>query len=411
VTRFDFPSFNFAGGNNATTGSIAGSSAPPPPRQYDDYSAGPPRGAGDAGRYSPPPQPYGAADRSARRDNLAPPRDYAPADEEPAVRPKAVAGAGGRTIEVQEGDSLYGIAKRYGVSISALMDANGLRGGSIKPGQQLVLPSGTPYGRGVQRSGVGRGVDSPPPSPPPAAAPAPIAARPPPGWTGSYTMKSGDSLYGIARAHKVSLAELQRVNRITEPTRVRVGHALIVPGGIEPIADRAPPSGRHQAAPTPRILNRLDEPLAPPSPPTARRGDVSSDVTAPDAEPASMRFRWPVRGRIVANYGRRPDGTHNDGINLAVPQGTDVHAAEGGKVAYAGSELKAYGNLILIRHANGWVTAYAHADQILVRRDDVVRRGQVIAKAGRTGTVDQPQLHFELRQGSKPVDPMPHMDK
>ena len=93
----------------------------------------------------------------------------------------------------------------------------------------------------------------------------------------------------------------------------------------------------------------------------------------------------------------------------AVPQGTEIHAADSGKVAYAGDELKAFGNLVLIRHANGWVSAYAHADQILVSRNDEVTRGQVIARAGKTGTVDQPQLHFELREGSRPVDPIPHM--
>ncbi|HEU0060121.1 MAG TPA: M23 family metallopeptidase, partial [Hyphomicrobiaceae bacterium] len=87
------------------------------------------------------------------------------------------------------------------------------------------------------------------------------------------------------------------------------------------------------------------------------------------------------------------------------------HASEAGKVAYAGNELKGYGNLVLIRHDNGWVSAYAHNDQLLVKRDDVVRRGQVIAKAGKTGSVDQPQLHFELRQGSRPVDPMEHLEK
>jgi murein DD-endopeptidase MepM/ murein hydrolase activator NlpD len=131
------------------------------------------------------------------------------------------------------------------------------------------------------------------------------------------------------------------------------------------------------------------------------------------AEPgsASSRFRWPAHGRLIASFGKRPDGTHNDGINIAVPQGTEIHAAESGRVAYAGDELKGYGNLVLIRHSNGWVSAYAHADQVLVKRDDVVRRGQVIAKAGKTGTVDQPQLHFELRQGAKPVDPLPHLEK
>lgn len=122
-------------------------------------------------------------------------------------------------------------------------------------------------------------------------------------------------------------------------------------------------------------------------------------------------LRWPSKGKVLSGFGQRADGTHNDGINIAVPKGTDVHAAAEGEVAYAGSELKGYGNLILLRHDNGWVTAYAHADQLLVKRGDKVRRGDVIAKAGNTGQVDQPQLHFELRQGSKPVDPLPYLDR
>jgi len=96
---------------------------------------------------------------------------------------------------------------------------------------------------------------------------------------------------------------------------------------------------------------------------------------------------------------------------MSVPQGTSVHAAESGTVAYAGSELKGYGNLILLRHDNGWVTAYAHNDQLNVKRGDKVQRGQVIATAGRSGSVDQPQVHFELRQGSKPVDPVPFLER
>jgi murein DD-endopeptidase MepM/ murein hydrolase activator NlpD len=140
----------------------------------------------------------------------------------------------------------------------------------------------------------------------------------------------------------------------------------------------------------------------------AALGGRASD--AAPAESASGKFRWPVRGRIISGFGKRPDGTHNDGVNLAVPQGTEIHAVEGGKVAYAGNELKGYGNLVLVRHDNGWVSAYAHAEQLLVKRDDIVRRGQVIARAGRTGTVDQPQLHFELRHGAKPVDPLPHLE-
>jgi murein DD-endopeptidase MepM/ murein hydrolase activator NlpD len=128
------------------------------------------------------------------------------------------------------------------------------------------------------------------------------------------------------------------------------------------------------------------------------------------AAPAG-KFRWPVKGKVIASFGTRPDGTHNDGVNVAVPQGTDVLAAEQGTVAYAGSELKGYGNLVLLRHESGWVTAYAHNEELLVKRGDKIKRGQAIAKAGKTGTVDQPQVHFELRQGQKPVDPTPHMEK
>ena len=113
-----------------------------------------------------------------------------------------------------------------------------------------------------------------------------------------------------------------------------------------------------------------------------------------------------MRGRVIAGFGRKPNGQQNDGINLAVPEGTAVKAAEDGVVAYAGNELKGYGNLVLVRHANGYVTAYAHASEIMVKRDDQVKRGQVIAKSGQTGTVTSPQLHFEIRKGSAPVDPM-----
>ena len=97
------------------------------------------------------------------------------------------------------------------------------------------------------------------------------------------------------------------------------------------------------------------------------------------------------------------------GIDIVVPLGTEVRAVDDGVVAYAGSELKGYGNLILVRHMDSWVSAYAHNDQLLVHKGDKVRSGDVITKSGRSGSVDQPQLHFELRKGSKPVDPLKHL--
>jgi murein DD-endopeptidase MepM/ murein hydrolase activator NlpD len=156
-----------------------------------------------------------------------------------------------------------------------------------------------------------------------------------------------------------------------------------------------------------------DATAAPARPTTESKPSSKPDKTAA-ASPGQVgagKLRWPSKGKVISGFGQRPDGTHNDGINIAVPQGTDVHAAEEGEVAYAGSELKGYGNLILVRHDNGWVTAYAHSETMLVKRGDKVRRGDVIAKAGKTGQVDQPQLHFELRQGSKPVDPLPYLDR
>ena len=426
VTRFDFPVFGLTE-KGGETGSV---SMPPESMarrnpSYDEGPSAPPRGAGlgDASRgYSPAPYSSQPAPYAGSADRLANARDYPPQPAPEAAPPgtdryagrpmdRPRAAARGETIQVQQGDTLYGIARRYGVSISALVEINGLANGStIKPGQQLVLPAAVAARPAPEPAGRAPLARTPSQLPP---ATAPVATA---GWEGRYTLKPGESLYSIARQHNVSLAELQRVNGIAEPTRVRAGTVLYVPGtgtaSVEPapVAEHVPtsspraPLGAPGTAAQPRMLNTPGEK-------TASLTDRSSDASAPASEVASGRFRWPARGRVIAAFGKRPDGTHNDGINIAVPQGTEVHAAENGRVAYAGNELKGYGNLVLIRHDNGWVSAYAHADQILVKRDDVVKRGQVIARAGKTGTVDQPQLHFELRQGAKPVDPMPHMEK
>jgi murein DD-endopeptidase MepM/ murein hydrolase activator NlpD len=118
-------------------------------------------------------------------------------------------------------------------------------------------------------------------------------------------------------------------------------------------------------------------------------------------------FRWPARGRVISGFSGKGG---NEGINIAVPDGTPVKATEDGTVAYAGSELKGYGNLVLIRHPNGYVSAYAHNGELKVKRGDVVKRGQVVASSGQSGNVSSPQLHFELRKGSTPVDPTPYLN-
>jgi murein DD-endopeptidase MepM/ murein hydrolase activator NlpD len=132
----------------------------------------------------------------------------------------------------------------------------------------------------------------------------------------------------------------------------------------------------------------------------------AASVKPSEATGALPTFRWPVRGKVITSYGAKTNGKSNDGINLAVPEGTPVKAAEDGVVAYSGNELKGYGNLVLVRHSNGYVTAYAHASELLVKRGDTIKRGQVIAKSGQSGEVGSPQLHFEIRKGSNPVDPL-----
>jgi murein DD-endopeptidase MepM/ murein hydrolase activator NlpD len=464
VTRFDFPSFAFN-----EKGSETGSLPPAPMARNPRHDEAPPRvaGLGDVGRgynsappqsytpnsyapstyapppsspppaYSPPPSyappaysppPAYSSPASQGRERHAAARDYGtPPAAEPAPgadryagrhMDRARAAARGETIQVQQGDTLYGIARRYGVSVSQLIEINGMaHGSSLKPGQQLVLPAGG-SARFAADVPSGRTPSARSAAPPPATGAAATA-----GWEGRYTLRPGQSLYSVARQHDVTLAELQRVNGIADATRVRAGTVLSVPARSSPKAASAPAGDSSPVAPAPsvggvvpvqpRILNAPEGQRH--GQRMAARSDVGTDATdGPPAQTpaaAAARFRWPARGRVIAPFGQRADGTHNDGVNIALPQGTDIHAAEGGRVAYAGNELKGYGNLVLIRHDNGWVSAYAHADQILVKRDDVVKRGQVIAKAGKTGTVDQPQLHFELRHGAKPVDPLPHLER
>jgi murein DD-endopeptidase MepM/ murein hydrolase activator NlpD len=232
-----------------------------------------------------------------------------------------------------------------------------------------------------------------------------------------HVVARGDTLIGIARRHGMSLSALAHYNHISPFTKLSVGQRVAIPAGNTQVASVEPrrQAPAPQAAP-PRIQAAQSEPSAPVA--TARVAhsepepqQTASQAVTKTAEPAGgiPQFRWPVKGRIIARFGREPNGTQNDGINLAVPEGTPIKAADDGVVAYAGNELKGYGNLVLIRHADHYVTAYANASKLLVHRGEQVRRGQVIARAGQTGNVTSPQLHFEIRKGSRPVDPTKYL--
>ncbi len=422
IARFDFPSANLT---NTSTGTI------PVPSEFVS-------GPYALGAETPSEAPVGApssyaapsSSESQRVDVAAldppaplpapPARTYQAPPPTQSYAPAPVAEEEkGAEIEVQRGDTLYGLSRRHGVSLNELMRVNGLTNPTLMPGQKLALPSGKVAPRAPQ------------PSRTVAAEPVPAPAD----WTGTYTIQSGDSLYAIARRNDVKVADLQRYNSITDPRRVRPGTVLKIPGvagaamaeASPSVSVAPPPLAPPSSAPVTAVVPPLGAAPAAPTILNAPRSSEEKQVAALEIEsktdaasvsaPASGsvaeggKLRWPAKGRIIAGYGPRSDGTHNDGINISVPQGTDVHAAENGTVAYAGNELKGYGNLILVRHDNGWVTAYAHADELLVKRGDRVSRGQVIAKAGRTGQVDRPQLHFEVRLGQKPVDPTLYLEK
>jgi murein DD-endopeptidase MepM/ murein hydrolase activator NlpD len=248
----------------------------------------------------------------------------------------------------------------------------------------------------------------------PASAPAPHGAPAPAAAAAAgnvHVVAPGETLMSISRRYHKPLKQIADANHIPPHQHLKIGDRIVIPGKVvataAPAAQAAP-----QPAPPPVATAKAQPtrtPAATPAPaapkvtaevaPAANYAAAGAPATA-DAGAGGPAFHWPLRGRVISGFPK------NDGIDLAVPEGTAVHAAEDGVVAYAGNELKGYGNLILIRHSNGFVTAYAHASELMVKRNDPVRRGQVIAKSGQTGSVSAPQLHFEIRKGSTPVDPM-----
>jgi len=170
----------------------------------------------------------------------------------------------------------------------------------------------------------------------------------------------------------------------------------------KPAAVTAPAAKPVQVAKVEPAAEAVKAPVAPAA------TTAEPTTTAAISKEAPTDFRWPAKGRVISGFGGK-GGASNDGINISLPEGTPVKAAESGTVAYAGSELKGYGNLVLIRHPNGYVTAYAHNGELKVKRGDTVTRGQTIATSGQSGNVSTPQLHFEIRKGSTPVDPLPHL--
>lgn len=197
----------------------------------------------------------------------------------------------------------------------------------------------------------------------------------------AYTVQKGDTLYSIARRYEVNANKLAAHNNLSPPYTLSVGQEIYFPRGA---------TGPTKLASTEPAGTRV----------------VTRPNAIRDRPPKSTgRFRAPVEGQVISRFGPKQGGLHNDGVNIKAPLGTPVKASENGVVIYAGNELQGYGNLILIRHEGGWVSAYAHNHEFKVKPGDQVKQGQVIASVGQTGNVSEPQLHFELRRNAKAIDP------
>ncbi len=322
-----------------------------------------------------------------------------------SVGPKSVAATrnapaqGGTRIIVGTSDTLEIIARRYNVSSAEILRANGYKGPrALSPGQQLIIPA--------RQSTAAAPVAAP------ALASAPAVSAPVSKSVATvHIVNKGDTLNSIARRNHVPVGELARANNLDQSAKLSIGMKITVPGSKNAAAEPAPAAPVQQVAalapPATRAVAQPQSARLAQSNPQLEEKAAESAANAKPAETTSAlpSFRWPVRGKVITGYGAKTNGKANDGINLAVPEGTPVKAAEDGVVAYSGSELKGYGNLILVRHSNGYVTAYAHASELLVKRGDTIKRGQIIAKSGQSGEVGSPQLHFEIRKGSSPVDP------
>jgi murein DD-endopeptidase MepM/ murein hydrolase activator NlpD len=281
---------------------------------------------------------------------------------------------------VQAGDSLYEISRRYNVDVSTLIRLNSIpEPYSVQPGQRLLLPSPIE----AQAIASAEAPGAMPASPPPASSSVTVMELPPP---------------SAAPASEGSPTVL------TPPPATTPGTAAPAP---QPSGTQLPPDPGTASGPVP-----LPQPPATPAPATGTQTATVQPPPVAVPQPAPLtggQFLWPVNGKVIASFGPREGGLHNDGINISAPLDTPIRAAENGVVAYAGNELRGFGNMLLIRHADGWMTAYAHAATLLVKRGDNVVRGQTIARVGQTGNVSSPQLHFELRRGTEAIDPIRYL--
>jgi len=345
--------------------------------------------------------------------------------------------AGAARVTLRPGETIATLADRYGVPQKELLKANGLtQPTDAAPGQLVIIPTfGGPNAARAAADASGLPADGRKPvlpgdqqqnvavlpNAPNSREKQQVSASAATGkamtgageGAGSYVVKPGDSLVRIAKANGVSVDELKKANGLTTGN-IRIGQALAVPAkGVKsaapaqvaevPAADpvktaSVPANGQPAGYTAPAATKSVTEVAA-----------VKPETAAPEMTGIG-KYRWPVRGAVIANFGSNIDGKRSDGIAISVPQGTPVKAAENGVVIYAGNGLKELGNTVLVRHDDGKVTVYGHADALSVQRGQKVQRGQTIATSGMTGNVKRPMLHFEVRKDAAPVNPITFLE-
>ena len=304
----------------------------------------------------------------------------------------------GEHITVSGNQNIYAVAKANKVSMRDLIVLNNLQPPfALKPGQMLVLPAGasgvTSYDNApAVLSAPATGVTSSALS----TSPVSSSALPQPGLNDAVESQPLSPIVPapVTKAAPLKTTQVDVLNKPSPPPKTVT--TTVMTNTPQPAKPEIPPAPL-QKAPSPAPVTS-----APPEP--SKVVELKS-AQNPDANAEAPHFVWPVQGPILSTFGSKGQGLNNDGINIGAPKGSPVVAAAGGMVVYAGNEMKGFGNLVLIRHAGGWVTAYAHLDRILVSKDSVVAAGDMIATVGKTGNVPSSQLHFEIRHNGKSADP------
>jgi murein DD-endopeptidase MepM/ murein hydrolase activator NlpD len=255
-----------------------------------------------------------------------------------------------RSIIVSSSDTAYSIAKKYNISLRDLIARNNLSAPYfLKKGQRIILPT-SKY----------------------------------------HKIKSGDTLYGISRQYGMNINRLIALNNLQEPYSIIVGKKLLVSG----------------SKPSKSSVAYAKSQKSKSSAQKARRSKYPKSIKVVNK---NNRFSWPIRGTIISKFGPKAGGLYNDGINIKAKSGNNIKSTEDGVVAYVGDELRGYGNLIIIKHSGGWISAYGHLGNTKVKRGINVKKGQIIANAGSTGNVKSTQLYFGLRKGREAVNPQKYL--